>query len=64
VRLVGNNGEKHWCSLEFKQYPFEVKISSGWPEVVGINDFKVGDTILFNCFNIYDDHMMWVRKEE
>ncbi|MCI12506.1 hypothetical protein A2U01_0033611, partial [Trifolium medium] len=43
VYLIGTNGEKHKCTLEYQKDPFLVTISRGWKECVGIHGFKVGD---------------------
>ncbi|XP_045797983.1 uncharacterized protein LOC123922215 [Trifolium pratense] len=62
VTMIGANGEKYKCSLRYQRNPFVVTIWRGWPEVVGINGFKVGDRIQFNTYNIYEDHAMTVRS--
>ncbi|PNX58712.1 hypothetical protein L195_g059326, partial [Trifolium pratense] len=62
IIIIGDTREKHRCELEYQRHPFVVKISSGWREVVGINGFKVGDRLLFNTSNIYDNHTFYVRS--
>ncbi|GAU31625.1 hypothetical protein TSUD_63740 [Trifolium subterraneum] len=64
VYLVESIKEQHKCELEYQQDPFEVRFARGWKECVGINGFKVGDRILFNASNIYENHMFFVRRLE
>ncbi|MCI26880.1 hypothetical protein A2U01_0048078, partial [Trifolium medium] len=62
INIIGDIREKHKCELEYQKDPFVVTISRGWREVVGINGFKLGDRLLFNTSNIYDDHTFYVRS--
>ncbi|KAK2359072.1 DNA helicase [Trifolium repens] len=62
VWIAGTNGEKHKCILRYQFDPFVVRIESGWREVVGINNLHVGEWIVFHIYDIYKDHLVWVRK--
>jgi hypothetical protein len=62
VWIAGTNGEKHKCILRYQFDPFVVRIESGWRECVGINNLHVGDWIVFHIYDIYKDHVVWVRK--
>ncbi|PNX70828.1 hypothetical protein L195_g057784, partial [Trifolium pratense] len=62
IYIIGTIREKHKCELQYQMDPFVVSIIRGWREVVAINGFKVGDRLLFNTSNIYDDHTFYVRS--
>jgi hypothetical protein len=62
VWIAGTNGEKHKCTLQYQFDPFVVRIENGWRECVGINGFNVGDWIVFQIYDIYKNHVIWVRK--
>ncbi|GAU45534.1 hypothetical protein TSUD_400810 [Trifolium subterraneum] len=62
IYIVGTIREQHKCELTYQMDPFEVTISRGWRKVAGINGFKVGDRLLFNTSNIYENHMFYVRS--
>jgi hypothetical protein len=62
IYIIGTIREKHKCEIECQKDQFVVRISRGWKECVGINGFKVGDRLLFNTSNIYEDHMFYVRS--